>query len=222
MNKHLTEIAYILDRSGSMGSMVEPAILGFNQFLEEQRSAPGQARLTLVLFDDEYLVPHQSVPIGDVPELTTKTYEPRATTALLDAIGRTIDGLGKRLASVPEDERPGQVIVAIFTDGLENASVNYDHHKISKMIRHQRERYNWQFLFLAANQDAIATAARMGIDGNSAATVKYSKGGIRSSASSMSRRVAAMRRFASTGEIHADMDAPMQNIASEEEEKLED
>ncbi len=139
MNKNLTAIAYILDRSGSMQSMVEPAIAGFNRFLDDQRKAPGHARLTLVLFDDQYEVPCQSLPIEEVTELDTTTYVPRGTTALLDAIGRTIEELGQRLAATPEPERPGQVIVAIFTDGLENASLQFDHHKIARMIAHQRD-----------------------------------------------------------------------------------
>jgi len=219
MNNNLTEIAYILDRSGSMASMVEPAIAGFNQFLKEQRGAPGQARLTLVLFDDEYLVPCRSIPIGEATELDTTTYVPRACTALLDAIGRTINELGERLAATPEDERPGQVIVAIFTDGLENASQEFDHHKISEMIRHQREAYNWQFLFLAANQDAIATAAAMGIDRDFAGTVKFSNAGVHSSGSGMSRKLSAMRHYAATGEQLADYAASMQEIVEEEEVK---
>ena len=222
MNKQLTELAYILDRSGSMASMVEPAISGFNQFLAEQRKAPGHARLSLILFDDEYLVPCQSLPIEEVTELDTTTYVPRACTALLDAIGRTIVELGKRLAATPEAERPGQVIIAIFTDGLENASTDFDFRKISKLIKQQREKYNWQFLFLAANQDAIGTAAQMGIDQNFAANVQFSHGGVRSSSRSFSRKMQAMRHHAATGEKLADYDAPMQDIVGEEEKKDED
>ena len=140
MNNNLTEIAYILDRSGSMGPLAEASIAGFNQFVAEQRQATGEARLSLVLFDNEYLMPHRSTPLDEVPELNTHTYVPRGSTALLDAVGRTIDELGERLAATPDLERPGQVIVAIFTDGFENASRIYDSHRIADMITHQREK----------------------------------------------------------------------------------
>ncbi|MGB6223029.1 vWA domain-containing protein [Haloferula sp.] len=222
MNKHLTEIAYILDRSGSMNDMVEPAIAGFNQFLGEQRRAPGSARFTLVLFDDEYLVPCSSLPIGEVPELDTSTYVPRSMTALLDAIGRTITDIGKRLATTPEPDRPGQVIVAIFTDGLENASTDYDLKKINAMITHQREHYSWEFLFLGATQDAIATAAKMGISRSNASAVEYSRVGIHTSSTSFSRKMSALRNHSATGEKSADYSAPMEDIVKDEEKQMEE
>lgn len=222
MNTNLTEIAYILDRSGSMQSMVEPAIAGFNQFLEDQRQATGQAHLTLVLFDNEYLVPCRRIPIEEAVELDSTTYVPRGTTALLDAIGRTIVELGKKLAATPEEQRPGQVIVAIFTDGYENASRQFDLHQINDLITHQREKYNWQFLFLAANQDAMATAAQMGIHHQDSSAVQFSKRGIRSSSASLSRKMSSWRHAAATGEQDADYFAPLQKIVSEEEDKPED
>lgn len=117
-----TEIAFILDRSGSMESCRDAAIDGFNQFLREQQQAKGSARLTLVFFDDEYVVPVSSIPIAEVVSLNRETYTTGNTTALLDAVGRTIDELGARLAAIGEPDRPGQIIVAILTDGLENAS----------------------------------------------------------------------------------------------------
>ena len=216
MNNNLTEIAYILDRSGSMQPMVEPAIAGFNQFLREQTEALDCARLTLVLFDNEYLVPCDGLPIEEVVELDATTYVPRGSTALLDAIGRTIIELGKKLAATPEEQRPGQVIVAIFTDGFENASREFDVHKINDLITQQRNDYNWQFLFLAANEDAIATAAQLGIDRRSSSAVPYSRAGIRSTSSSLSRKMRVMRHHASTGEKLADLDAPMQDIVEDE------
>jgi uncharacterized protein (DUF305 family) len=230
MNKNLTEIAYILDRSGSMTDMVEPAIAGFNRFLREQQDAPGEARLTLVLFDNEYLAPHRSAPIHQVPLLDTESYVPRSMTALLDAIGRTIEDLGERLGQPtdsnspsalhsPEGDGGGQVIVAIFTDGLENASTDFDLQRISKMIKHQQEAYKWTFLFLAANQDAIATATQMGIDRANASTVQFSQKGVTSSSASFSRKMQAMRLHSSTGEQSADYAALMEDIVKEEEDK---
>ena len=220
MNKQLTEIAYILDRSGSMEPMAEPAITGFNEFLAEQRKAPGQARLTLVLFDDEYLVPCRGIPLSEVAELNAATYVPRGMTALLDAIGRTIDELGRKLAATPEPERPGKVIVAIFTDGMENASSDFSLQKISKVIKHQKDKYGWEFLFLGANQDAIATAAQIGIDRDKAATVSYCRSGVLSSSSSFNRKMSAMRHSAMTGEENLDYRAAMQDIVDEEKKKF--
>jgi len=193
MNTNLTEIAFVLDRSGSMQSMVEPAIAGFNRFLREQQAAPGEARLTLVLFDDEYLVPVDAQPIATVAALTTATYVPRAMTALLDAIGRTIDALGERLAALPEPVRPAKVIVTILTDGLENASTRYSADRLAAMIAHQTEIYGWEFLFLGANQDAIAAAARLGIGGENAATYQHSAGGYAAAMGVLSGRVLRRR-----------------------------
>lgn len=218
MNNNLTEIAYILDRSGSMAPMVEPAITGFNQFLRDQREAPGDARLSLVLFDNEYLLPCDRLPLAEVVELDTTTYVPRGSTALLDAIGRTVTELGQKLAALPEADRPGEVIVAIFTDGYENASRAFDLHRINELITHQREKYNWRFLFLAADQDAIASAAQMGIEARDTSAVRFSRHGVQSSSASFSRKMTAYRHHAATGEKLADFDAPMEHIVKEEEQ----
>jgi len=163
MNQNLTEIACVVDRSGSMASIRSDAIGGFNTFLEGQKAHPGRARLTLVLFDHEYQVVHDGKDIRAVPPLDEATYMPRGTTALLDAIGRTVDDIGARLARTPEAQRPGKVIVSILTDGLENASKDYTRERIATMIEHQRTKYGWDFIFLAANQDAIQVAAGMAI-----------------------------------------------------------
>ena len=217
MNKNLFEIAYILDRSGSMHCMIEPAIAGFNQFLREQREAPGDARLSLILFDDQYEVPCNRLPLDEVPELDTTTYVPRAMTALLDAIGRTINEIDQKLQGMLEAERPGKVMVAIFTDGLENASREFSLDRINQLIREKRENHGWEFLFLAANQDAIATARRMGINPNMSGSVQFSKAGVHSSSSSMSRKIHAMREYSTSACKSEDFDAPMQDIALEEE-----
>src|SRR5437868_5593449 len=142
-NAHYSEIAFVLDRSGSMKSCQRAAIDGFNQFLADQQKTEGRAKLTLVLFDDEYLVPVSSVPVQEVVALTDQTYEPRGCTALLDAIGQTIDELGNRLSSFPEKDRPDQVILAILTDGLENASQRFTWKQIAEKIKHQTATYKW-------------------------------------------------------------------------------
>ena len=227
MNKSLVEIAFILDRSGSMSSVKEQAIAGFNSFLADQAKEPGEARLTLVLFDDEYLVPVAATPLAHVAPLDHKTYEPRNSTALLDAIGRTIDELGQRLAATPEPERPGQVIVAILTDGQENASSQYKWPDIANRIRHQRETYNWRFLFLGANQDAIATAAQMNIGRADAGTFVANKIHFATSTRALSRKMSALRRAAVDGDgvreflvLDPDFPRSMRRSAVEAEEAV--
>jgi len=221
MNKNLTEIAFILDRSGSMASVTEAAITGFNEFLRDQQKTEGQARLTLVLFDNEYLVPLDSIPVQEAVALDTTTYVPRASTALLDAIGTTIDRLGARISTMPEPDRPGQVIVAILTDGLENSSEKFTWKDISHKILEQTNSYKWQFLFLGANQDAIATAASLNIAAANASTYVGDNGGTYSSQKAMSRKTTAMRKMSSGVKMsvheQADATAPLSEIVAEED-----
>ena len=194
MQNDLTEIAYVLDRSGSMQSLASDAIGGFNAFISNQKQVEGRANFTLVLFDHEYLVVHKNVDIQAVPELDTRTYVPRGQTALLDAVGRTIDDLGAHLASLPEAQRPAKVIVAIFTDGLENASSVYTTDRLATSIKHQQEKYNWEFLFLAANQDAIATAATISIPAAQAMNFAASPTGVRASHQMLDERITRSRK----------------------------
>lgn len=194
MQPDLSEIVYILDRSGSMTPLCEDAIGGFNAFLAGLKAEPGAARFSLVLFDHEYHLLHDGIDLQVVPPLDAKTYVPRGTTALLDAIGRTIDQVGARLAATPESQRPAKVIFAIFTDGLENASSDYSREKVAAMIRHQQDIYSWEFIFLAANQDAIATAAAMSIPAANAQTFVASNVGVRNAQADMLRNVQERRR----------------------------
>ncbi len=221
-NKH-TEIAFILDRSGSMQPLMESAISGFNDLLRDQTKAPDEARFTLVLFDDQYEVPMHAIPIAEAVELDTSTYVPRGSTALLDAVGRTIDELGSRLAAMSKKDRPGKVIVAILTDGLENASQKYTWQDISTKISHQRDTYQWEFLFLGANQDAIATAAEMSIESASAMTYVHDSHGTKSSQRALSRKFTAMRtsgkKDAMSEDVRADLEAPLSKIGEEEDRK---
>jgi hypothetical protein len=189
VNENLTEIACVVDRSGSMQSIASDAIGGFNAFLEQQKAFPGEAHFTLVLFDHEYDIVHRSADIQSVTPLDATTYIPRGTTALLDAVGRTIDDLGARLAQMPEAERPGKVIFAILTDGMENASRDYTLDRVSKMIEHQRAKYGWEFIFLAANQDAIATAGRMSIQAQDAINFDATGQGVRAAYQNLSSQV---------------------------------
>lgn len=159
----LSDITIILDRSGSMDAIANDTVGGVARFIEDQRKLPGAATLTLVQFDHEYDVVHAALPLASVPPFTRERFVPRGNTALLDAIGRTIVSTGERLAALAEADRPGHVIVVIVTDGLENSSKEYRRSQIHDMIKHQQETYQWTFLFLAANQDAIATAATVGV-----------------------------------------------------------
>lgn len=160
MNQNLTEIVVIVDRSGSMVAIQRDAQGGLNTFIDEQKKLPGEATLTLVQFDTEYEMLCENKPIRDVqPYVLT----PRGATALLDAMGITIAKIGERLSKTPEAQRPGKVLVAVITDGEENSSKEFTREKVFEMIKHQREVYKWEFVFIAANQDAIQAGASYGI-----------------------------------------------------------
>lgn len=164
MDKELTEIIFILDRSGSMVDLTNDTIGGFNSFIEKQKLEPGKARLTTVLFDDRYEILHDCVDINLVSSLTDKEYFARGLTALLDAIGKTINSVGNRLNNTKENNRPDKVVFVITTDGYENASKEFTKQKIKDMIEHQTNKYNWTFLFFGATIDAIDVATSYGIN----------------------------------------------------------
>jgi hypothetical protein len=180
MKENCARIAIILDRSGSMSSVRESTVAGFNQFIRAQRQLPGevssQVQVKLVQFDDQYDVVFD-LPLADVPELTQDLFVPRGMTALFDAQGKTIVALGEELAALPESERPSKVIVMTLTDGLENASKHYTVEQIASLIRHQTDVYKWDFVFLGANQDAIQTAASMAIPAPQALTYQAGQQG---------------------------------------------
>ncbi len=164
MNQNLTEIAFILDRSGSMVALADEAIGAFNSFLNDQKKQPGECRFTLAIFDHEYRLELDGKNVQEAPELNRSTYKPRGTTALLDAIGRTLDDIGQKLSRTPEKDRPAKVIVAVLTDGLDNASRDYSKAKVDEMIQQQRDKYAWNFQFLAASQDAIVSTIGRTVD----------------------------------------------------------
>ena len=187
-------IICIIDRSGSMQSIRTDAIGGFNTFLEEQKKHPEGALLTLVLFNDQYEVVHNAISLADVPPLTDSTYVPAGMTALLDAVGSTIDDVGKRLAGTREEERPEKVIVAILTDGEENSSKRYSYEQIATMITHQQEVYKWEFIFLAANQDAVSTAKAIAIHSSDAFQFMATNEGITHAYKNLSSEVTMRRK----------------------------
>lgn len=192
MNK--THIAVVLDRSGSMNSVRDDAIGGFNTFLSQQQALPGEASMTVAQFDHEYLVTHANKPLRDVPPLNTVTYAPRGMTALYDAIGRTVDTVGAELAALPASERPAKVLMLIITDGFENSSREYSGARIREMIAHQREKYSWEFIFIGSDEKAIGDAQKtLGMQTNSTRSYRsanevMTKGLIAASAGTFSYR----------------------------------
>lgn len=193
MDNNKSEIVAILDRSGSMGGLEDDTIGGFNSFLQEQREVDGQANLTLVLFDDKYEKIHDAVDINDVEDLDEETYRVRGMTALLDAVGKTIDDVGDRLDSMDEDEKPANVIFFILTDGHENSSSDYTKERVAEMIEHQEDTYNWEFIYGGANQDAFSEAGALNI--KNANTFNYSANsrGVSKSYQSVSSMTTAYR-----------------------------
>lgn len=169
MKKDLTHIMIVLDRSGSMSSVQEATISGFNEFINRQRQLPGDATLLAIRFDDQYEILFDG-PLASVPPLDQNSFVPRGMTALHDAIGRTIHEAGQKLAALPEEQRPEKVLFMILTDGLENASKEYNQAKIAEMVRHQREKYSWEFIFLGANQDAVLVGSGFNIPQHAAMT----------------------------------------------------
>lgn len=160
----MTELVFILDRSGSMSGREKDTIGGFNSMLEKQRKEPGDAVVSTVLFDDKIEVIHDRVAIADVPDLTEREYFVRGCTALLDAVGGAIHHIGNVHKYARREDVPEKTLFIITTDGLENASRRYTYDKVRRMIERQKERYGWEFLFLGANIDAAAEARRFGID----------------------------------------------------------
>jgi Mg-chelatase subunit ChlD len=164
MNQDLTDITIVLDRSGSMRSVKDDTIGGYNTFLKTQRDAKvGACRVSLVQFDDRYEMVYPPRLVAEAPELTDETFVPRGWTALLDAIGKTIVDTGERYKAMPKSERPGKVLFVIITDGGENSSTEYNREQVFKMIAEQRNAWKWDFIFLGANQDAIQAGASLGL-----------------------------------------------------------
>ena len=178
MKKGLTEIVFILDRSGSMNGLEKDTIGGFNSTIEKQKKEDGEAFVSTILFDDESEVLHDRVPLASVAPLTEKEYYARGCTALLDAIGGAIHHIGNVHKYAREEDRPEKTIFVITTDGIENASRKYTSERVKQMIERQKEKYGWEFIFLGANIDAIETAKRFGISEERAANFVNDRDGI--------------------------------------------
>lgn len=199
MNPNLTELAYIIDRSGSMHSLTCDTVGGYNAFLEEQKKLEGQAYLTTVLFDDRYELFCDHVNIMEAKPMTVSDCHARGCTALMDAVGKTINSVGARLAKTPEEERPSKVLFMIMTDGYENASKEFSRSAVKKMIEHQQTVYSWQFLFVGAGIDAYAEAASLGISGDYTASTFASSECVLDTMTAFSLAASAVRCSASAG-----------------------
>ena len=192
MNNNLTELVFILDRSGSMHGLEQDTIGGYNGLLEKQRGETGEATVTTVLFDDAYEMLYDNADLTKVKELTAREYYARGCTALLDAIGRTVQNVEKRHHLAPESQVPGGTMVVIITDGFENASREYSLETVKKLISRQKEK-GWEFMFLGANMDAVQTAESMGIQADRAVTYEADSIGTQKNFACMSAPMAAYR-----------------------------
>ena len=203
MRKGLTELVMILDRSGSMQGLEADTIGSFNGMIEKQRKEPGEALVSVVLFDDITEVLYDRVPLDKVEPLTDRQYYVRGCTALLDAVGGAICHIGNVHKYAREEDVPEKTIFMITTDGMENASRTYSYEKVRRMIERQREKYHWEILFVGANIDAIKEASRFGIPASRAANYVHDSAGTRLHFAVLSEAISGARRAESAQEMNA-------------------
>lgn len=193
MKKNLTEIVFILDRSGSMRGLEADTIGGYNSLIEKQKEEEGEAIISTVLFDDIQEVLHDRVKLEKVNPITRKEYYVRGCTALLDAVGGAIHHIGNVHKYAREEDRPEKTLFVITTDGMENSSRRYSYEKVKKMIEHEKEKYGWEFLFLGANIDAIEVAGRFGIEASRAVNYECDSVGTQLNYQTISETVSRVR-----------------------------
>lgn len=196
MRKNLTEIVFILDRSGSMSGLEADTIGGYNSLIQKQQSEKGEAFISTVLFDDRTAVLHDRVPIDKIKPMTEKEYYVRGCTALLDAVGGAIHHIGNVHKYAREEDRPEKILFIITTDGMENSSRRYSFDQVKKMVERQKEKYGWEFLFLGANIDAIDVAGRFGIKADRAVNYECDSRGTEVNYRALSKAVSRVRNCA--------------------------
>jgi uncharacterized protein YegL len=203
MKENLTAIVVIMDKSGSMAGLTLDTIGSFNQFLSEQKVVPGEAVFSLCTFNTDYSLVHDFLPLQSVSELTNKTYHCEGGTALLDAMGTTIDSVGSKLNAMPEQDRPSKVVVLVITDGEENSSKHFSLEQIKAKVALQTDTYNWQFLFFGANIDAIKAGVSLGVASHNSLNYEASAIGTRSVYNTASASISSYR---TTGVLNVDVD----------------
>lgn len=193
MKKNLSEIVFLLDRSGSMSGLEKDTIGGFNAMIEKQKKEEGEALISTILFDHEMKVLHDRVKVQDVKPISEKDYQVRGCTALLDAMGGAIHHIGNVHKYARSEDVPEHTIFVITTDGMENASSHYSSSKVRTMVERQKEKYGWEFLFLGANMDAIAAAKNFGIEEDKAVEYRSDDIGTRLNYAVMSEAICEFR-----------------------------
>jgi uncharacterized protein YegL len=196
MKKGLTELVFILDKSGSMGGLETDTIGGYNSMLANQQAVEGECHITTVLFDNNYVLLHDRIDIKAVSPITEKEYQVGGSTALLDAIGRTIHKIGNAQKHTADDYRAEKVMFVIITDGEENSSREYSSEKVKAQIERQKTKYGWEFIFLGANINAVETASRFGISADRAQNFHADNEGVELNFRVMSEAVATFREGA--------------------------
>ena len=207
MKKGLTEIVFILDRSGSMGGLEKDTIGGYNSMIAKQKTEEGEALISTILFDNETEVLHDRVPLSKIEPITEKEYFVRGSTALLDAIGGAIHHIGNVHKYAREEDVPEKTLFIITTDGMENSSREYSYDKVKKMVERQKEKYHWEFIFLGANIDAVSVANQFGVDKSRAVRYECDGAGTALNYKVMSKMVSCARACGSSAEMAAAFDS---------------
>lgn len=202
---NITEIVYILDRSGSMSGLEEDTIGGFNSMIDKQKKTNEKAFVSTILFDNETTVLHDRVPINKIGKMTNKQYYTRGSTALLDAIGGSINHIGNIHKYARKEDVPSKTIFVITTDGMENASRNYSYETIHGMIKRQKEKYGWEFIFIGANIDSEKEAGRFGIGKERAVNYMHDKVGTANLYTSVSKAVCNVMKAKSAEEMYTSL-----------------
>lgn len=219
MRKGLTEVVFVLDRSGSMRGLEADTIGGFNSLIERQRKEDGEAYISVVLFDDQCEVLYDRVPIEKIELMNDRQYYVRGCTALLDAIGGAIHHIGNVHRYAREEDRPEKTLFIITTDGMENASRRYTYQKVKEMVELEKERYGWEFMFLGANMDAMEVAGQFGISADRAVNYECDSVGTRNNFKVLAESVSAFRRSRSKAEMSAAMDLCAEAIREDYEKR---